>query len=69
MDINCGIIDLHFYDETQTQGFSITFRRGKGWSVWRDLESVVSNVSWEEAFDSLTTGERVRCTVFANNLR
>jgi len=22
MDINCGIIDLHFYDETQTQGFS-----------------------------------------------
>jgi hypothetical protein len=45
-------------------------RRDYGeWTVWRGGLPRFRTVIWEEAFDSLTTAERVRLTVFANSLK
>jgi hypothetical protein len=69
MDINANKIRLQF------DGLELHFDRDfgwskkTGWSVKRDDFFVVSMVSWEEAWSVLTTAERVRCIVFANNLR
>jgi len=68
-EINADYIELGFYDCDQTRGFSVNFHRGLGWSLFRDLEKVVVNVTWEESWAAMTTGERVRCAVFANSLR
>jgi len=68
-EINVDYIELGFYDQGQTRGFSVNFHRGLGWSLFRDLEKVVANVTWEEAWAAMTTRERVRCAVFGNSLR
>jgi hypothetical protein len=56
------------YIKLQFDDFVIQ-RSTSGWSVFRGDTCIVYGRTWEEAFDSLTTGERVRAIVFANSLR
>jgi hypothetical protein len=60
--IKAGQIRLVFDD--------FELRRDYGeWTVWRGGLPRFRTQKWEEAFDSLTTAERVRLTVFANSLK
>jgi hypothetical protein len=40
-----------------------------GWSLFRNGSAVLTFVTWEDVWSAMTTGEHVKCYVFANNLR
>lgn len=62
MNVHAKYIRLQFDD-------LILSMNSSGWQVSRGGHVVVKDATWEQAFDALTTGERVRCIVFANQLR
>jgi hypothetical protein len=69
VDINANKIRLEF------DGFGLHFDRDygwskvTGWSLIRDGSFVLSFKTWEEVWAAMTTKERVRCIVFANQIR
>jgi len=68
METNCDYIKLQFDDFEMVFHRAFGIFRETGWTVFRGAECVVRFVSWEKAFDSLTTAERVRCIAFANQM-
>jgi hypothetical protein len=69
MEINAGKIRL------QIDNLEIYYDRGDGcvgktgWSLARDMVFVVSFVSWEQVWDTMTTMERTRCISFASQMK
>ncbi len=53
----------------QLDDFVLEFWRKYGWSLHRKGSSSLYFMTWEEAWLAMTTGERVRCAVFAGQLR
>jgi len=62
MNVHAKYIRLQFDD-------FILSKNNTGWQVSRGGHVAIKDASWEEAWAVLTTGERVRCIVFANQLR
>jgi hypothetical protein len=69
MDVNCDKIRLQFDDFALHFDRNYGWSKATGWSLMRDKSFVLSFVTWEEAWAAMTTGERVRCIVFANQMR
>lgn len=40
-----------------------------GWSLYREGRTVLSFVTWDVLWATMSTGERVRCIVFGNRMR
>jgi hypothetical protein len=64
-------VNIHGVDHIRLQfdDLILQYRTSTGWQVSRGGHVVIQYASWEEAWDSLTTPERVRCIVFTNQLR
>lgn len=70
-------MEIHHTNKIRLQfdGFALHFDRDygwskvTGWSLVRDYSFVLSFVTWEEVWAAMTTQERVRCVVFANQLK
>ncbi len=69
IDFNADKIRLQFDNFTLHFDRNFGWSKATGWSLFRDGSTVLSFVTFDEVWSAMTTGERVRCIVFANNLR